>query len=667
MALTYINGKRSYNSVSSTTVTTNETDGGTLNVAIGDLLMIWLKHEGAATTITSIADTAGNTWHQGTWRHHANGDLHGIFMWAQATVANAADVVTVTLAAARSSKRLVVTQFRPTTGKVATQAAEYTNEGTTGSPGSGAGTITWTTTEGVVVASYSPYNPTEPTSATINGVAATLFPGPVGAPYAQVWYRMVTAGFTGGSASTGMSDVWVSNLIAISFDAAATPLTIANTAQAQTVDAPVLGVGLTVANTAQAQATDAPTLTAHSGTAALSVANTAQAQTSDNVGLTQHSALTVAALAQAQTVGALVLTVNLVIDNTDQAQTSANLNVSGSAVALVIDAVWHGVSADAPTLTYHPGLNIASTAQAQTAGNVGLTQHQVLGIAALSQAQTVDDVGLTQHGALTVASGNQAQTSDNVGLTQHGALTVASGNQAQTVDNVGLTQHAALTVAALAQAQTVGNVGLTVGLVIANSAQAQTSDAPVLHLGGSALLAIAASVQAQTPDGITVGVGLTIANVMQTQATDRMASNPWQAHCAVVANTPTIALGLLRHLNAFAAIPSLTGGAALAVKHNLTGLAVAYSVTPLTVWLVQVHWQSHSTVVSVTATAQFEGLHPFTAFIGLTVVTPDTVDLPVARTVTATVALHTVTPLVSLWVTGLTGPRGAVRIRFRTR
>ena len=577
MALTFIVGRRSYNQNNSTTVTTNETDGSTFSVSVGDLLVVWLKHEGTTTT-ASIADTAGNTWQQGTWRHHANGDLHGIFFWTQATNAHAANVVTVTLAAARASKRLVMTQFRPTAGKVATKAAEYTNEGTSGSPGSGAGTITWTTTEGVALASYSPYNPTTPTSATINGAAATLWPNDPYAPYVQVWYQIVSAGFTGGSASVGVNDVWVSTLIAFSFAAAATPLTIANTAQAQTTD---------------------------------------------------------------------------------------NVN-PGVAVTLVIDAVWHAVSEEAPTLTYHPGLNIASTAQTQATDNVGLTQHVALTVANVAQAQATDNVALTQHGILVIANSSQAQTGDNVGLTQHGALVLANTAQAQATDNVGLTQHGALAVANVAQDQTVAAVTLTVGLVIADSVQAQTAAAPVLHLVGSVLV-IADSSQAQTGDVVTLGVGLVIADLVQTQATDRVANNPWLANCEAVSDTPTPALGLLRRLNATPMIPTETGDAGLAVRHALSAAPTVLSVTPLTLWQVRVNWLSSCTAVSVTATAQFEGLHPFTAALVLASDTPDTVDLPVVRHLTAVFTVRTATPLLSLWVAGLTGPRGAVRIRFRTR
>jgi hypothetical protein len=116
---------------------------------------------------------------------------------------------------------------------------------------------------------------------------------------------------------------------------------------------------------------------------------------------------------------------------------------------------------------------------------------------------------------LVVANAAQAQTSQNLALTQVHALAVAGAAQAQTAQNLALTQVHVLTVQAASQAQTADNTAVLPVLGVQAASQAQTAQNVVLTQVHA--LAVQAASQAQTAQQVALVVDLAIAAASQAQ------------------------------------------------------------------------------------------------------------------------------------------------------
>ena len=219
----------------------------------------------------------------------------------------------------------------------------------------------------------------------------------------------------------------------------------------------------------------------------LTVADASQAQTVDNLVLTQHQVLVVADAAQAQTVDNLVLAHHqvLVVADASQAQTVDNLVLVQHHILIVSDAS-QVQTVDNLTLIQHHILTVADAVQLQTVDNLVLLQHHILTVADAVQLQTIDNVVLVPVGVFVVFDSVQQQTVDNVVLIQHHILAVADAVQQQTVDNLILFQHHILTIADAVQAQTVESLSLLQHhiLVVADASQSQTVDNLILQIVG---------------------------------------------------------------------------------------------------------------------------------------------------------------------------------------
>lgn len=196
---------------------------GALNVAAGDVLVVWAKHEGANTTF-AMAKDAGSpantfTFDAGDEVNHSNGDLNGAMGYLLSAAADASATFRLTLGASRAFTRFVLMQFRPDSGDTVTKDTSNTGQGTSLTPTSGA--ITTTGTDEIVVGGYGEYDNVTTASETINGVAATE---PTGSPQAvtSAWYRLLSATFTGGTAAAniGVSRDWICNVLALKAEAA---------------------------------------------------------------------------------------------------------------------------------------------------------------------------------------------------------------------------------------------------------------------------------------------------------------------------------------------------------------------------------------------------------------------------------------------------------------
>lgn len=188
-----------------------------LNVAAGDLLVAWCKHEGANGTF-AVAKSTGSpantfTFDAADEENHSNGDLNGSFGYVLSAAADATATFRLTTAS-RTFRAIVVYQFRPGAGTSVAKAVA----------GEGQGTGTLRESANVVVPSgavvvfggHAQYADVTLSNREINDVAADAFQD-VAATDCSLWYRIVSSGFTGSAdVTSGTSSAWICNVIAFS-------------------------------------------------------------------------------------------------------------------------------------------------------------------------------------------------------------------------------------------------------------------------------------------------------------------------------------------------------------------------------------------------------------------------------------------------------------------
>ncbi len=227
MAYTYVAMVSNYSDASITTLDTS----ASLNVASGDTLVAFVKWEGADTTV-ALAKSTGSPANNFTISaaskvNHGSGDLNSCMSYVLTASADATMTIRLTLGASRPYVRFGVLQFRPDGGD--TIAFDV------GAAGSGNGTAVATSTfntsgtDEIVVAGYGEYGTVTTSSELINAVAATE---PTGSPintYTSIWYRILSATFTGGTASAtaiGSTTDFVCSAIGIKATAGGAPASV---------------------------------------------------------------------------------------------------------------------------------------------------------------------------------------------------------------------------------------------------------------------------------------------------------------------------------------------------------------------------------------------------------------------------------------------------------
>ena len=133
-------------------------------VAAGDLIVAYVKYEGAATTV-AVSDGA-STFAADTAVHAANGDLHGQFFYALAAQASGTVTYTATWAASKPYRKLFVYEYSHS-GTVATFDVSGRATATSGTLNSGA--VTTTGTDEVVFGSYGEYSANTTSNEQIGG------------------------------------------------------------------------------------------------------------------------------------------------------------------------------------------------------------------------------------------------------------------------------------------------------------------------------------------------------------------------------------------------------------------------------------------------------------------------------------------------------------------
>jgi Bacterial Ig domain/GDSL-like Lipase/Acylhydrolase family len=175
-------------------------------VSAGDLIAVYVKYEGAATTVTIgdgvdlfTADPVVNA---------SNADLHGQFFYALVSKASGTVTCTATWAASKPYRKIFVYEYSHS-GTVAVFDVSNRATATSGTLNSGA--VTTTGADEVVFGSYGEYSGNNTSNEQIAGVAADQVRRQA---FAAVWSKTFTSPVTGAATATGNSSTWISNLIA---------------------------------------------------------------------------------------------------------------------------------------------------------------------------------------------------------------------------------------------------------------------------------------------------------------------------------------------------------------------------------------------------------------------------------------------------------------------
>lgn len=165
-------------------------------VGAGNLICIWVKHEGTPVGI-SVSDGT-TTLTAGTKTDHGNGDLSGQFHYLLS--ANSGDkTYTVTFAGSVSRTFISLIVF-----EYSDSGSTFSLDGENGSSGNGtvmtSNNFTTTATDGVAFGGYGEYSAANLSTTTINGVAADATIQLSGNTFSGAWRKTFTSGFTGAAA-----------------------------------------------------------------------------------------------------------------------------------------------------------------------------------------------------------------------------------------------------------------------------------------------------------------------------------------------------------------------------------------------------------------------------------------------------------------------------------
>ena len=138
MTITYIGATKG--DISGTAATSVTTSSASVNTSAGDLVFVFVKHEGLSTTRTITDSAGGNTWTSRGSIDHTNNDLHSEIFTSVLTNGATAHQFTCTLGAARAYFFVGAIIFRSTVGWAYFDAISA--QGTSATPSAGSKTPT---------------------------------------------------------------------------------------------------------------------------------------------------------------------------------------------------------------------------------------------------------------------------------------------------------------------------------------------------------------------------------------------------------------------------------------------------------------------------------------------------------------------------------------------
>lgn len=196
-------------------------------VTAGNLVVVWCKHEGAATTV-SVSDGT-STFTAAGMTDHSNNDLHGGFFYKTAVVASGTVTYTCSFLASRPYPSIIVFVYSYSgTAALDVESHGTADRGSSADPTSA--NVTTTGTDEVVLGGYGEYASTVKTNAKIATVAATHTVVTDPTNYSAMWDKIETATFTNGNATVHLdaSSDWICNIVSFKVTASATASAPAN-------------------------------------------------------------------------------------------------------------------------------------------------------------------------------------------------------------------------------------------------------------------------------------------------------------------------------------------------------------------------------------------------------------------------------------------------------
>ena len=178
----------------------------------GDILVVWVKWEGAATLDSLTGASSGAGTLRGTAINHGNGDLHCRFATIITTVTTT-EIISPTWTGTPSFIDWAVWRVRATGTIDYSISSGGTGTGTSVSSGS----FTTATINGLVLAGLGPYGAMTASSQQVGGLAASNT-RTIPSSASVAWDRLHTAQVVSGAATATMSPSieWVCSALALS-------------------------------------------------------------------------------------------------------------------------------------------------------------------------------------------------------------------------------------------------------------------------------------------------------------------------------------------------------------------------------------------------------------------------------------------------------------------
>lgn len=184
------------------------------SVASGELIAVWVQHEGADTTITVCTDGAtcagGNALTAGTENAHTNSDLYGTWYYFLSSTQTGTVTYTMTLAATRPGIRMIAKRYSYTgTASLDVEKAGINTSATSHTSGN----FTTTGTDELMLADYTDYSGEALTANSwdIGGVDAD---GTETLGNNRTWWRIVSA-TQSAIAATGATALGATSLLTV--------------------------------------------------------------------------------------------------------------------------------------------------------------------------------------------------------------------------------------------------------------------------------------------------------------------------------------------------------------------------------------------------------------------------------------------------------------------